>query len=106
MLEPAHIYKVPVLAGGTAFTVTVATDVQPHGSVYVILAVPAVRPVTRPVPRNTGATLGSLLVHVPPGMVCERVVVCPTHIESVPVGGAGTASTVAITNVAQPVGNV
>ncbi len=60
-------------------------------------------PVTRPVPKNTLATIVSLLVHVPPGVTCERVVVSPTQMLKSPVGGGGTGSTVAIVTVKQPV---
>jgi hypothetical protein len=72
----------------------------------VIVAVPGLPPVTKPVEALTEAMVASLLDHVPPGIVLIRAVDCPEHTESVPVIGPGAAFTVATAVVKQPVGSV
>ena len=59
-------------------------------------------PVTTPVPKPTLATDGSLLLHVPDGVTCVRVVVRPSHTDGVPPIAAGAAVTVATTVDVQP----
>lgn len=44
--------------------------------------------------------------HVPPGVVLLNVVVCPTHVVSVPVTGFGLAFTITVTVLVQPVPTV
>lgn len=64
-------------------------------------AVPAVTPVTKPVPKPTVAFV-LLLVHVPPATGCDSVVLPPTHIVYVPVTGAGAGKTVTVIVAEQP----
>ena len=47
-------------------------------------AVPAVIPVTTPVPEPTVATLALLLLHIPPVVRQLKVVVAPAHTDVVP----------------------
>jgi hypothetical protein len=75
----------PVMAAGSAFIVTIAVAV-PNDDIYDTTAVPAVMPVTTPVPLLT-VTLPDALLHVPPGAVLLNVVVCPIHTFNVPVMG-------------------
>jgi hypothetical protein len=75
--------------------------------VYVIVAVPAVTPVTTPVDALTVATAVLLLDHVPPVTVEANVVVPPTKTvcipESVPAdeGGAVTVITLVVLKLVQ-----
>lgn len=87
----------PVIAPGSANTVTVAVLRQPAPFVYVVLTVPALPPssipvllpiVAVPVPADTD--------HVPPAGVADNVVVCPTQVVSTPVIAPGSALTVAV----------
>jgi len=73
----------PAETSGVAFIVTTAVAVEKH-VVYEIVAVPAVLPVTTPdVPML--ATVGLLLLHVPPTVEFDRVEVAPAHKDIVPV---------------------
>ena len=63
---------------------------------YVIVAVPPKTPVITPVILSILATLGVLLLHVPPMVVSVSVVVVPWHMIKVPVIGVGSALTVMI----------
>jgi len=68
--------------------------------------VPLETPLTIPVPEPMAAVEGSLELQVPPGVTSPRVVAAPWQSVVVPVIGAGIGSTVSVTQVAQPVGNV
>jgi hypothetical protein len=92
IVEPTQPFVTPVIAPtvGRAFTVTgeVEADEQPFAvTVYVIVAVPAVRPVTSP-KGLTLATAGLEVVQTPFGFVLASAVVAPTHKEVAPVIGA------------------
>lgn len=69
---------------GNGLIVTVVVAEMPE-TVYVITAVPAVRPVTTPVPEPTVATAVLLLLHVPPMLALLSVVVLPIQAVAVPV---------------------
>jgi hypothetical protein len=58
------------------------------------LVVPAAIPVTAPVVLTVPMAVVPLL-QVPPGVVFDNMVDCPTQVVVVPVMGAGTAFTVA-----------
>ena len=58
-----------------------------------MVAVPALTPVTTPVPAPTVATAVLLLLHEPPPVVLDKIVVAPTHTVSAPVIGAGSGLT-------------
>ena len=100
-----------VTAAGGSVTVIVLvaeTLAQPPVpvTVYVMVAVPPVTPVTRPVDALTEATLGALLDQVPPGTVEVRLDVPPTHTAWLPLrvpaeGGAVTVTIVAAETVEQ-----
>ena len=68
-----------------------------------IIAVPALTPVTTPEPDTTVATNGSLLPQVPPALASLSVVDDPTHTEDTPVIAAGSGFTVKIAEMLQPV---
>ena len=65
-----------------------------------IVVVPEVTPLTRPVALFTEATVGVALVQLPPLTVLARVVVAPTHTvvapDMVPASGSGLTVTVAV----------
>ena len=66
---------------------------------------PADTPVTTPVPGTTVATVVVLLLHVPPP-TSLKVVVDPTHTDTVPVIEDGNGLTVTTVVAKQPVLNV
>ena len=66
VVEPAQTVVVPTMLDGKGFTVKGATVAQPVVRVYVMLVLPALTPVTNPVP-VTVATVGVLLTQLPPG---------------------------------------
>jgi hypothetical protein len=76
------------MADGEDVTVKVLVAMQPVLSVYVIIAVPGVRPVTKPNKVITGATAPLLLLQVPPPGD-DIVVVEPTQITDGPTIGVG-----------------
>jgi hypothetical protein len=93
VLSPSQINKVPPIAAGMEFTVTVTERKHPVDKLYDILAVPAATPLTVPlVP--TEATVALLLLHVPPDVPDESDTYPLSHIDSVPVIEAGRALTV------------
>ena len=67
-----------------------------------IVAVPTFTPVTKPLAESTVALAGLLLIQVPPGVACPKVVVAPTHTLSVPVITAGAALMVICEMLEQP----
>lgn len=91
----------PVIAAGKAFTVTMPVAAQPELSVYEIVAVPTFTPLT--VPPDTVAIVVELLLHVPPPVASERMVVPDLHRERDPVNAAGPASTVTVFTAVHPV---
>lgn len=95
---PMQTERIPVIAAGTALTVTVAVVVQPALVVYVMIEVPAPMPVTIPDEAPTVATAVVPLTHVPPGDALLSVVVDPAQTDSVPViaGGAGLTVTTVV----------
>lgn len=101
-----QMLKVPVIDAGNAFTDTTTVLLQLLGIVYVIVAVPAVAPVTTPVVKPTLATLPMLLVHTPPSESFVREVVLPAQMVVAPVIAAGSGLTVKIAVRAQPVPTV
>ena len=75
----------PVIANGTASTVTVVVTVQPVPMEYAIVVVPAAAPVTMPLTSSTDAISVSVLAHVPPVGKSDNAVVAPTQTRAVPV---------------------
>ena len=81
-VPPTHTAAAPLIAAGTAYTVTIFTDAQPAVVVNVMGATPALMPVTTPVPAPTVAVPAAPLLHVPDPAV--SVVVAPTHSPPAP----------------------
>ena len=106
VVDPAQSVRVPVIAAGSGFTVTVAVTKQPVGKVYEITEVPADTPVTTPVDELTVATAGVALLQVPPAVALLNVVVDPAHSVRVPVIAAGRGLTVTVAVRKHPVGSV
>ena len=81
---------VPSIAEGSGFTVTTAVVIQPMEDVYVIVAVPGLKPVTTPNKALTGAIVMSLLLHVPPVTLSLKLVVAsPAHTDKLPLIAVG-----------------
>jgi hypothetical protein len=78
MLLPEHILPAPAIAEGYGLTLTFAVAKQPLYIVYVIVAVPTALPGAIPA-TFTGATVGSLVLHVPPPVVLLSVADEPIH---------------------------
>ena len=68
-----------------------------------MVVVPEVIPVTIPVAGVTDAMITLSLVHVPPGVVLDNVVVRPTHTSAIPSIGAGRPLIVTTMEALQPV---
>jgi len=100
---PRHSSSVPEIVEGRGFIVTVAVVKQPAGSVYVIVAMPALIPVTTPVEPIVAIPV-LLLLHVPPVLASVSVVVCPLHICCVPEIVDGEGLTVTSVALMQPTG--
>ena len=90
VLSPTQTVPLPVIAEAPGVTVTTIVVVQPP-AVYEIVAVPVAIPLTTPVVEPTVAVPVAEDAQVPPVVVLDSVVVCPTHTDGVPViaGGAG-----------------
>src|SRR6478735_2592130 len=94
VVNPAHTLVVPLIAATTAIalTVTVVVDVptQPFVvTVYEMMLVPAVTPVTTPL-LSIVATDSLLLLHTPLAVASLKVVVNPAHTLVVPLIAATT----------------
>ncbi len=98
--DPEHTADRPVIAPGAVLITTVTEAVQPP-SVYIIVALPAVTPDTRP-PEVTVATAVLLLVHVPPVAASVNKEVAPEHIPVEPRIAAGDGVTVITRVTVQP----
>ena len=106
VVKPTHRPRLPVIAAGPAFTVTIVVTKQPLPSAYVMVEVPAPTPVTTPAP-DIVPTAGVLLLHAPKGVVLLRVIVLPTHTAvPPPVMAAGSVFMVTTAVVIQPVAAV
>jgi len=86
-LEHAVTGALPPIAAGAASTLTVAVAALPHVGVYDITVVPADIAVTTPL-EFIEPTDGVELLHVPPTVTSDSVVVVPVHNDVVPVIGA------------------
>ena len=98
MLLPSHTESLPViLAAGASTVISIVSRVVPQllVTVYDMMAVPAVAPVTMPV-ADTDATAELLLVHEPFSVASARVMLLPVHTDPVPVIFAAGTSTVTI----------
>ena len=84
--KPTQTEATPVIAVGEVFTVTWIV-VRQLPTVYVMLGVPAVTPVTTPPATVASAVL--LLLHAPPLVASLSAVVKPVHTIAVPAIAAG-----------------
>jgi hypothetical protein len=71
-------------------------------SIYVIVARPALTPVTLPGLEGTEATDVLLLVHRPPDVILVSEVMAPSQIVDVPAIGAGNGFTFIVVVLMQP----
>lgn len=91
---------------GSWFTTTFTVLAQPVlVNVYDTIVVPATSPLTTPVLLIVAA-VGLVLLHTPPVLVVLSVVVLPTHTCAVPVIVLGSAFTVIVVLLIQPVPTV
>jgi hypothetical protein len=79
---------------------------QPEGSVYVIVEIPAETPVARPDALMIVATAVLLLVHVPPPVPLVSVLVVPGQMLNEPPMAVGSGFTTIEVVWKQPVGSV
>lgn len=93
MVEPKQTIDGPAITEAAGLTVKASVVKQPAGSVNVMVAVPAVIPVTIPERDPMEATPGLLLDHVP-GPESDKIVVAPTHTAEAPEISAGEGLTV------------
>lgn len=96
LVAASHTVGVPVIAVGCAVTLKVFVAALPHPVLYVMVTVPGVTAVIRPVVEPTDAIDELLLLHVPKSVVLAHVVVVPAHILSVPDMEAGVVATVTV----------
>ena len=91
------------MAPGRGFIVILFVALQPP-TVYEIVAVPAVTPVTMPEEEPTVA-LVLLLLQVPPAVASVSVIVAPSQTEELPEidGGVGFTVTVTVVVFVQPI---
>jgi hypothetical protein len=83
---PIQTDNEPEIVDGDALTVTIVVRAHPAFVVNVIVALPAVTPVTTPVADPTVAVAISLLLHVPPpAVLLLSVVTPPSHTVAIPV---------------------
>ena len=101
VVNPTQTFNEPVIIG-LGLMVTGVVTIQPAADVYVMVAVPAIEPVTIPEVDPIPA-LVLLLLHVPPAGVEFKEVVKPTHTFVVPVIAVGLAFMVTMTTLRQPV---
>jgi hypothetical protein len=93
IVEPAQTVVGPTI--GAAAVTTVITNVAAHPpTVYLIVTVPGLTPVTIPVVGPTVAIVTAVLLHIPPGVGLVSGVVAPTQTEPAPEIAAGNGLTV------------
>ena len=106
IVNPAQTFVVPVMAAGSAYTVTIVLARQPVGKVYVTIAVPAETPVTTPELLPTDNIVVPEVLHVPPGDASVSVTVSPAQTCKMPLMADGKGSTIKGAVLMQPVGKV
>jgi hypothetical protein len=101
VVSPSHRLVTPDMPSGKGFTVIVAVTMQPAADVKLIVAVPALKPVTTPVVLPTlAAPKTALQLPLP---LSDKVVVAPGHTFIGPVIGDGGRFTVTTALTVQPV---
>jgi hypothetical protein len=91
---PAHTTLAPVIVDGAGVTLTNCVALHPLLSTYVILALPALIPDTKPVLAPTDATVASLLLQVPPVIPLVYNELAPKQIVADPLIAVGVLLTV------------
>lgn len=91
---PVHNAVLPVMAAGEVLVEVVLYTAQLAPSEYVMVAVPALTPVTRPEDEPTVAKPVDPLVHTPPDMASVNEVLRPAHTLVAPEMGPGAVVTV------------
>jgi hypothetical protein len=104
VVASSHTVVVPVIVAA-GFTVTSIVLIQLVISLYVIVAVPAERPVTVP-NGSTDATVPGVALQKRPLEAEVKVVVSPSHTSGVPVATAGSSLTVTCVVSIQPSADV
>jgi hypothetical protein len=94
VVSPEQTIEAPVIAAGKGFIVTVVAVLQPVGSIYDMIAVPAETPVTMPEILPTTAMPVDAELHRPPEVASVSVVVRPVQIAVVPAMATGGVLTV------------
>ncbi len=105
VVAPAHTVSVPVIAVAAGLTVT-SIDVLQLPIEYVIVVVPPVVALTKPLAGFTVATELVLLLHTPPDTASVSWLVKPAHMVVLPLIATGDVFTVTTVVVVQPVGKV
>lgn len=95
IVDPEQTDVGPVIGGAADTTVTTSWAAQPP-TVYLIVVVPGVDPITIPVKAPTEATVTGVLVHTPPAVVLVSVMVAPTQTLDGPLMAEGNGFTVII----------
>ena len=88
---PTHTWLLPAIGAGSEFTVTVAVEIHPVGSVYVTSEVPTASPFITP--PGAAPAFALLVLHVPPAGELVRFVVYPMHTPMLPEMAAGKSFT-------------
>jgi hypothetical protein len=99
---PKHTFSEPVIAL-KGLTVTFAVVKQPVPIVYDMVTIPGVTPDTIPEAEPTLPMTSFPLLHVPPVVALNKVVVSPWQTLAMPVMFAGSGFTVTILVAIQPV---
>ncbi len=100
IVVPAQIPLAPVIIAGLLFTVIVVVALHDVPVAYTTVMVPAVIPLTTPPALIEPA--GPLLLHVPPAVAFDRLIVIPSHTLVAPRIEPGNAFTVTTAVVVQP----
>jgi hypothetical protein len=104
VVVPTQMLNIPVIPAGAGLIVTVLVAKHPADVAYVTVAVPAVIPVT--FPKASTDTSPSRLLHTPPDIASERVVMPPSQTVSAPAIAAGAGFTVSTIVLKQPLDNL
>ena len=104
-VNPLQTARLPAMAAGRGFTVTIANVPQPVAGKYEMVATPAATPVTTPL-TATVAIPGVTELHVPPEITSVKIVVVPGQTSSVPVIAGGRGFTVTTALFTHPAGLV
>jgi hypothetical protein len=91
--DERHKEVIPEIGSGNGFTVTVLVAIQPSGSIYVTIVVPALTPVSNP-KEFIVATDVLPEIQLPPVVISVYSEIAPTQIDELPAIGDGKLVTV------------